>query len=525
MQPTPRAQTLDRLDHERFDLAIVGGGASGLGLALDAALRGLRTVLLEAHDFAQGTSSRSTKLLHGGVRYLAQGQLGLVHEALHERRTVLRNAPHLTRPLPFLVPVHGPLDAVRYGLGLKAYAALAGRSSLGPTRWLGCDALRALAPTLRDRDLRGGVRYWDAQFEDARLALALARSAEAAGAHLLNHAPVTALTHTQGRVDGLSGHDALTRRPYQVRAACVINATGVWGEALRRPGHVGAPTVRPSQGSHLVVPRRFWPCDEALLIPGSTDGRVVFVIPWLGATLLGTTDRARDDAPIEPLPDRDEVDFILAEVARHLHPAPTRADVLSAWAGLRPLVVAPGQAQQRSSALSREHAITVDADGLVTLSGGKWTTYRAMASQTLDHAARGGLLPAKPSRTQHHLLVGAVPGADHAPLAAAPGWHLYGAEAARAQALPGAERWLAPGLAEAMVRFAVQHEHAHTVEDVLARRSRLLFLDARAARAVAPAVASILEQEGVADPGLEAFDRLAQAYAEPSSRMQPQVHA
>ena len=520
-----RARAFDRLRSPVvWDLAVVGGGATGLGVALDAALRGFSVVLLESHDFAGGTSSRSTKLLHGGVRYLAQGNVALVREALAERATVLRIAPHLAQPLPFVMPSYAWWQTPFYGLGLKLYDLMAGRAGLGRTELLSRAETLAALPGLEPEHLQGGVKYWDGQFDDARLALALARSAEAAGALVLNYAEVTALEQCNDPSEGartrLTVTDRLTDETLAIQARLVINATGVWVDRLRSQAQVKhgsqppARMVSPSQGVHLVVDREFMPGSHALLVPKTRDGRVLFAVPWLGKLILGPTDTPREDLPRDPTAFDEELEFILGESARVLSRPVTTADIRSVWVGLRPLVAPPESAEAGTKTISREHTIVVDPGGLVTVTGGKWTTYRAMAEDVLQRCADAGLLTHRPvAHTEAHRLVGAPPpGARTTPIHAVPGLHLYGTEAANVQACPGADRLLAPGLTEAMVRFAARSEHAQTVEDVLARRWRLLFLDARAAAAAAPAVAVILEEEGASKPALEAFLRLCQQH-------------
>ncbi len=524
--PTPRAALLNRLAQPGgYDVAVVGGGATGLGVALDAAARGLRVVLIESHDWAQGTSSRSTKLLHGGVRYLAQGNLALVREALHERTTVLRNAPHLAQPLAFVLPTYRWWEAPWYGVGLRLYDALAGGAGLGATRWLSPRQTLEHLPNAQPLGLRGGIRYWDGQFNDARLALAIGQTAARLGALLVNHCPVTALRHELGRVVGVCGHDALSGAPFEVRAACVINATGVWVDALRdhdaqATGAPGAPAlpplVAPSQGLHLVVDRGFLPGQAALMVPRTADGRVLFAVPWLGKVILGTTDTPRQDLAREPLPFREEVDFILRESARYLSRAPRRSDVTSAWVGLRPLVRPPTDSGQATQRLSREHTVLVSPSGLVTVTGGKWTTYRAMAEDVLEECTRQGLIPAgERGLTRDCPLVGGE-GTAGPPVGLweAPGLHSYGSQAPGVAALPGADAVLAMGLTEAMVRWAARFEYAVTAEDMLARRSRLLFLDARLASDLAPRVGALLHEETGIDPDVAGFQALARRYLE-----------
>ncbi|RVU49576.1 glycerol-3-phosphate dehydrogenase/oxidase [Rubrivivax rivuli] len=530
-----RSELLARLRAgDDWDLAVIGGGCVGLGVALDATVRGLRVVLLESHDFSQGTSSRATKLAHGGVRYLAQGDIGLVREALHERTALLHNAPHVAARLPFVMPAYRWWERAFYGAGLKMYDALAGRQGLGATEWLGAARTRGLlpgvSPGLEGMALQGGVRYWDGQFDDARLALLLARTALARGALVLNHCGVTALHHENGQVRGLQVQDRETGSSIALRARCVVNATGVWVDGIRAMDHAAATTsapadaappalVAPSQGVHLVVDRAFLPGDHALLVPKTADGRVLFAVPWLGKTVLGTTDTPRSDLAREPQPFAEEVAFILDEAGRYLARAPQRSDVRSVWVGLRPLVkpqaARPGETG-RTQALSREHTVLVDASGLVTVTGGKWTTYRAMAEDVLQQAMARGLLPQRPAGATATLrLLGAAPGR---PLSEPPGEHLYGSEAPRLRSLPGADRWLwrdaetgRGALSEAMVRFAVRHELARSVEDVLARRCRLLFLDAAEAARLAAPVAEIVAEELGAGPAADTTSFLALA--------------
>ncbi|MEP7280975.1 MAG: glycerol-3-phosphate dehydrogenase/oxidase [Rubrivivax sp.] len=536
-EPLHRAALWARLrETADWDLVVVGGGATGTGVALDAAARGLRVALVEADDFAKGTSSRATKLAHGGVRYLAQGDIGLVREALRERAAMLANAPHVAQRLPFVMPGYHWWERGFYGIGLKAYDALAGARGLGRTEFLSARRTRELLPNVAPAGLTGGVKYWDGQFDDARLALALARTAAARGALVLNHARVDALVHAGDRVAGVVVRDtlALEAPPVTLRTRCVVNATGVWVDQLRAldagaPGRPAAPAhrpmVAPSQGVHLVVDRAFWPGTHALLVPHTADGRVLFALPWLGKTVLGTTDTPRDVVQVEPIALPEEVDFILGEAARYLARPPVAADVRSVWVGMRPLVRPTDDDSadpQDTKALSREHTIVVARSGLVTVTGGKWTTYRAMAEDVLERAMARGLLPARPSGVTERLpLLGAAPGR---PLGEPPGEHLYGSEVATLHTLPGAERWLwrdaesgRGGLSEAMVRFAARYELAASVEDVLARRCRLLFLDAAEAARQADAVAALLAEELGPDfdaaASAAAFRALAAQYA------------
>ena len=515
--PTLRNDLMHRLAApHHYDVAIIGGGATGLGVALDAAARGFSVVLVESHDFAKGTSSRATKLVHGGVRYLAQGNISLVREALHERTTLLANAPHLAQPLPFVMPSYKLWEAPFYGVGLKMYDVLAGKAGLGDTEFLSRAETLVCLPTAQAQGLKGGVKYWDGQFDDARLALALARTAAREGALLVNYCPATGLIHENGKLVGLHALDSETGQSFELRAQCVVNAAGVWVDQLRLQdgqaiGRDTKPMVAPSQGVHIVVDRSFLPTDHAMLIPKTADGRVLFAVPWLGKTILGTTDTPREDLAREPLPFKEEVDFILRESARYLSRAPGAADVKSIWVGLRPLVKPPEDDAGSTRTLSREHTVLVSKSGLVTVTGGKWTTYRAMAEDVMSKCFDAGLLPARNGTATTHLkLVGAQD--SGVKISAPPGIHLYGSESGAVQALPGGDHLLGGGLTEAMVRFAARHEYARCVEDVLARRCRLLFLDAALARSLAPEVAALLRQESGVDPQLDAFLTLCDQY-------------
>jgi glycerol-3-phosphate dehydrogenase len=487
----PRSEILMAATAGRvWDVVVIGGGASGLATALEAATRGASTLLLEAHDYAKGTSSRSTKLIHGGVRYLAQGNVRLVMESLHERGILKRNAPHLVRDLGFLVAAYEPWRLPFYATGLKLYDLLAGRLKLRASRILDRKAALDHMATLKADGLQGGVLYFDAQFDDSRLAVTLMRSLEDAGGVALNAAPVTGLIKTEGRVGGVRFTDAETGQAHEVRARVVINATGIFADAVRHLDDVdAAPLLSPSQGVHVVVGREFLPGDDALMVPRTEDGRVLFAVPWHGRTLIGTTDTAVPDIALEPRPLDEEVDFILRTAAGYLSPAPKRSDVLSVFAGLRPLVRDP--AAKDSKTLARDHVIVVSDSGLVTLTGGKWTTCRRMGQDAVERAASEAGLPLTPSLTEGLQLHGWTTTADD------DHWRVYGSDATQIRALPGAAALLHPGLpyVEAEVRWAVRFEQARTVEDVLARRLRMLFLDANAAINAAPRAAELMAEE------------------------------
>jgi glycerol-3-phosphate dehydrogenase len=527
MKPASRAEKISQLESSpEFDLAIVGGGATGLGIALDASARGLKVVLLESRDFAKGTSSRSTKLLHGGVRYLAQGNISLVYEALHERSTVLHNAPHLSQRLAFVLPCYRYWEIPFYTTGLMLYDALAGHKGLGKTKCLGLAATRELMPNIHPEKLKASIQYWDAQFDDARLAIALARTAEQRGALLLNYCTVTDLIHHNGKISGLICQDNETGKTLKLRAGCVINSTGVWVDAMRRlddlaqdesrsvPARQSQDIVAPSQGVHIVVDADFLPSHQALIIPKTSDGRVLFAVPWRGKVIIGTTDTPRHDLSTEPDPFKDELDFILRESARYLHRAPGRDDIRSIWVGLRPLVKPPSDDGTSTRKISREHTVLVSPSKLVTVTGGKWTTYRTMAQDAIEHCMKEGLVAQKAQAgTDDLLLVGAQTGAKfQEPLVNADGLSVYGDEAPLVRSIEGADNVLGGELTEAMVRFAARYEFARCVEDVLARRHRTLFLDARLAKSLANQVGKILLQETGIDPKIEDFEALCEHY-------------
>jgi glycerol-3-phosphate dehydrogenase len=449
----------------RWDVLVIGGGATGLGAAVDAASRGYRTLLLEQHDFAKATSSRSTKLIHGGVRYLRQANISLVRDSLRERALLLRNAPHLTRKQSFIVPAYGPFDRAFYGIGLKIYDALAGDFSLGPSKIISRDdALREL-PTIATNGLRGGVQYFDGQFDDARLVIALARTLHDLGGVAANYVRVSHLLKHNGRVTGAVARDEESGKEFEIDARVVINATGVFTDSIRRFDEENVKAiVTASQGAHIVVARAFLPGESALMVPKTKDGRVLFAIPWHAHVVIGTTDTPVNETALEPRPLAREIEFLLEHAARYLAKAPTERDILSTFAGLRPLVKAG--ATRNTARLARDHTIVVSGSGLVTIAGGKWTTYRQMGEDVVSQAAQVAGLELHRSRTQD--------------------LRLHGAEAP--------QNWSEAATTDTIIR-AAREEMARSVEDVLARRTRALVLDARAAMEAAPAVAAVLAAE------------------------------
>jgi len=504
-----------------WDIIVIGGGATGLGVAVDAATRGFKTLLLEANDFAKGTSSRSTKLVHGGVRYLEQGDIPLVLEALRERGLMHQNAPHLVHHLSFIVPRYQWWEGPFFGIGLKVYDALAGKLNLAPSRLLSREETISRIPNIEQENLLGGVEYFDGQFDDARLAVSLAQTAVCNGACVLNYMRVTALTKANGMVAGVTFTDLETGRTYSAKGSVVINATGIFSDAIRHMDDPAAPAaVQPSQGVHLVFERSFLQGDSAIMVPHTDDGRVLFVIPWHGKVLVGTTDTAMEAAEIEPRATSEEIGFILRNAARYLARDPKPEDILAVFAGQRPLVRPPGKDGGATKAISRNHEVLVSNAGLVTIVGGKWTTYRKMAEDTLDQAETLGGLPDRPCVTANLQIHGWR--SPNAP-ARSEALGVYGSDAEKVMALMED----VPPLAEPMhprlpyplaaVAWAARHEQARTLEGVLSRRTRALILDARAAIEVAPAVAKLLAKElgrdeAWADAQVAEFTALAKGY-------------
>jgi glycerol-3-phosphate dehydrogenase len=498
-RPFVRAAQLASLRANDFEVLIVGGGATGLGIAVDAASRGYRTALVEAHDFAKCTSSRSTKLVHGGVRYLEQMQFGLVTEALEERAILCENAPHLAHDLAFIVPRYHWWEGPFYGAGLKLYDVLAGKRKGTASRMLSRDETLAAIPGVREEGLLGGVEYHDAQFDDARMALALARTAASRGGTIVNRARCESLVKDEGQVVGANIRDEETGQTFRVRASIVVNATGVFVDELRRNDDPSAKvSLEPSRGVHLILPQRFLPAQHAIMVPHTDDGRVLFVIPWHGRTLLGTTDTQVNEVHVEPRASNDEIDFIMRNAARYLASAPTRADILSVFAGLRPL--ARPSDNTSSKRVSREHTITVSPSGLVSVTGGKWTTYRRMAEETVDVVIETIGLEGRPCMTETLRLHGYDANAGLTPGLPEPR-RMYGSDQHELEKIERADRFHAApmhpnlSLTASEVIFAAREEMARSVEDVLARRTRSLLLDARASMEVAGETARLMARE------------------------------
>ena len=514
-----RDEMMARLESggELWDVIIIGGGATGLGTAVESASRGYRTLLLEMSDFAKGTSSRSTKLAHGGVRYLRQGNVSLVLEALKERGRLLRNAPHLVHDLPFVVPVYDWWEGPFYGIGLRLYDLLAGREGFGPSRNLGREETLRRLPTIEPEGLRGGVVYFDGQFDDARLAISLALTAADLGATLLNYVRVTDLTRSSDVVDGVIAYDEESGREHELRARVVVNATGVFTDSIRLMDEPkAAPMVTASQGIHIVVDSEFMPGDTAIMVPETDDGRVLFAIPWYDRIVIGTTDTPVDSPSLEPRAFPEELGFVLKHAARYLTKDPTPDDVLSVFAGLRPLV--GSSVESKTSEMSRDHTVHISRTGLVTVTGGKWTTYRRMAEDTIDRAAVIAGLEERPCVTRelhiHGWLRNPEDEAD---------FPVYGSDGVIVDRIcrekPEWSELLHPRLPyrKGEVINAVRNEMARTVDDVLARRLRVLLLDARASLEAAPLVANMVADElgrsadWIADQ-TRSFESLARGY-------------
>jgi glycerol-3-phosphate dehydrogenase len=475
---------------------IIGGGATGLGIAVDAVTRGYKTLLLEQSDFAKGTSSRSTKLIHGGVRYLAQGNIKLVFDALRERGILLRNAPHLVNKKLFVIPCYSLFEKIKYFVGLKLYDWLAGPLSFGSSKYIGRKKLLELFPNINSYNLHGGVTYFDGQFDDARLAMSLTQTAAENGAVVLNYCKVVSLKKENGKLAGLTAIDVEEEKEYSIKAKAIINATGVFVDAILKMDEKDKRNlVRPSQGVHIVVDKSFLKGDNSLLIPKTPDGRVLFAVPWLDHLLIGTTDTPLQQHTLEPKALESEVNFIIETVAQYLKNAPQKKDILTVFAGLRPLAASQDDNDKKTKEISRDHKIIVNRSGLITITGGKWTTYRKMAVDAIEAAIKNNLLPPSSSKTTKLHLHGYTNTNDETHLA------VYGSDAEKIRALWKEHEWTKEKLIVSMpytkaeVVWCIREEMARTVEDILARRLRILFLNANAAIEAAPIVAEILQNE------------------------------
>jgi len=492
-----RTAALDRIKQTTdWDIVIIGGGATGLGIAVDAASRGYRTLLLEKHDFAKGTSSKSTKLVHGGVRYLAQGNVKLVYGALRERGLIFQNAPHVSFVQSFVIPTYSLWDKWKFIIGLKLYDWMAGSLRIGKSVIRNKQEVLSMLPTLQPKGLLGGIQYFDGQFDDARLAINLAQTAAEHGATLLNYADVINITkNKQSYVSGLSFTDRTTQQSYTISAKAVINATGVFVDDILKmdsPSHTNL--VRPSQGTHIVIDKHFLGDKDALMIPKTSDGRVLFGVPWHDKVLLGTTDTPLEQHQIEPKPLEEEIDFILKTASQYLTQAPQRKDIRTIFAGLRPLA-APTKDKQSTKEISRDHKLIQSSSRMITITGGKWTTYRKMAEETVDLAVKTARLPEQPCQTKHLPIHGATSTRYEGH------WQVYGDDYPRIvelmQTHPSSAEKLHPDydFRMAEVIWACQHEMVVKLEDFLARRIRFLLLDAKASLEAAPKVAKLMAEQ------------------------------
>lgn len=517
-----RSESLGKLKEQiQWDIIVIGGGATGLGVAVDAASRGYKVLLIEQADFAKGTSSRSTKLVHGGVRYLEQGNLKLVLEALRERGLFLKNAPHLAKRQAFIIPVYSFWERAKYYIGMKLYDWMAGREQIGHSSWLSKKKVIREMPGVKKDRLQGGILYYDGQFDDARMAIALAETCEDHGGTVVNYVKVNRLLkNEQGKINGVAVLDLESGEAYQVKARVVINATGVFVDEVHemdtgKEEH----SVQPSQGVHLVLPPQFLHTTAfALMIPKTDDGRVLFLVPWHHHLLMGTTDTPLEEHTLEPRALEKEVEFILRNAGKYLKKAPNRQDVLSVYAGLRPLALPSSEKGQSSKDISRHHSLQVSPSGLVTITGGKWTTYRKMGEDTVNKAIETAGLEPKPCVTKTLKIHGASAGTDESG-----GWDVYGSDRQEIKALMEEHPEWGKKLDEewahtyAEVVWAVRKEMAIKVEDVLCRRFRILFLDAAAAMRMTPAVAQIMKQELNKDEAwaqnqIDEFINLAKGY-------------
>ncbi len=493
-----RNESIKKLESKQkpWDVVVIGGGASGLGVALDALSRGLSVILVEKADFAKGTSSRSTKLLHGGVRYLAQGHVSLVLEALKERGLIMKNAPHVSGKQSFIVPIYSYRDMLKYGVGLKIYDLMAGRLRIGKSRWLSITKVTKKLPTIRKKGLKGGVIYYDGQFDDARLAINLAQTCSELGGCMLNYTKVNSLTKNEnGLVNGVIVKDMIDEGNYVIKATSVVNATGVFADKILRMDNPEAGnSIRPSQGAHLVLDQSFLGGKNALMIPETSDGRVLFGIPWNGKVVIGTTDTIRKKPKMEPEALEKEIDFILENCTAYLENPPTRKDVLSVYAGLRPLA-APKEKGAKTKEISRSHKVSVSESNLVSIIGGKWTTFRKMGEDTVNAIAQIHNMNLIKSTSEKIKLHGYLESKIDGHLS------IYGSDALSIEELlksdPELQTKLHPKYpyTHAEVVWIARNEMAMKVEDVLARRLRILFLDASAAIDMAYAVAEILQKE------------------------------
>ena len=508
-----------RKREKEWDIVIIGGGSTGLGCAVDAASRGYKTLLLEQVDFSKGTSSRSTKLVHGGVRYLQQGDVSMVFEALQERGLMFKNAPHLVTNQSFIIPSYDFWGGPFYTVGLKVYDLMAGKLGLGPSKHLSREEAIEAIPTVEKEGLKGGVIYQDGQFDDSRMAVSLAQTCVDYGGTVLNYCKVTALIKYGELITGVVAVDQETGEEFKIKTKVVINATGVFADEVIQMDEPGKrDMITPSQGIHLVLEKDFLPNKYAIMVPHTSDGRVMFAVPWHNHVVVGTTDTLIENHSLEPIALESEVDFVLETAGQYLVKQPTRKDVLSVFAGLRPLAK-PEDDNKATKEISRGHKIIISVSGLITIIGGKWTTYRKMAEDTIEKAIMLGGLPERECITKHLPIHGFRMDIDPYTDPMAP----YGLNKEDILAISEEEENMAGfisgklSILKSQVAWAVRKEMARTVEDVLARRTRALFLDARESIRIAPETAVIMAKELNRDKEwierqIEDFKRVAKNY-------------
>ena len=485
-----RDKNINKIATEKeWDLIVIGGGASGLGVAVDACSRNLKVLLIEEFDFSKGTSSRSTKLVHGGVRYLKNGELSLVIEALKERGIMLNNAPHLVRNMSFIIPTYDWWDTPFYGIGLKVYDLMAGKLGLGPSQFLSKKETIEKIPNVNQDELNGGIIYHDGQFDDARMGISLAHTVEEHGGAVVNYLKWNSFIYENGQVSGIKVTDQISQCSYALKAKVVVNATGVFAEKIMRADEPKAELkIKPSQGVHLVLDKSFLKSENAIMVPNTSDGRVLFAVPWRDVVVVGTTDTEVNKISIEPKATDQEIDFILSNAEKYMTRKPKRSDVKSVFAGLRPLI---SRENKSSKSLSRKHTIYKSKKGVYHLLGGKWTTYRKMGKDVLDLIESKGQLKLEPSKTEELKIFG-----YKSNVAWSDPLHYYGSEKEHVMSM-GSNKPLSPllPLTEAQIIYAIRYEMALNVEDVLSRRTRCLLLNAKECISIAPKVARIMRSE------------------------------
>lgn len=506
------------VDQSEWDIIVIGGGATGLGTALDAASRGLKTLLVEQSDFAKGTSSRSTKLVHGGVRYLAQGDIALVRHALKERGLLQKNAAHLVHKEEFIIPCYTWFSVAKYLIGLKLYDWLAGRFSFGTSKYLSKNETLSIMPGIKEKNLKGSIRYFDGKFDDARLAINIAQTAKEQGAKLINYMKVVNLIKENDQIKGVIVQDDITKEHFHFFGKIIINATGVFVDDILKMNDSKAKNmVRPSQGVHIVLKKSFLNSDSALMIPQTSDGRVLFAVQWHDHLLVGTTDTPLNEHSLEPRALKQETDFILSTAGTYFKTKPTEDDILSIFSGLRPLAAPTDNNANSTKEISRDHKLIVSAKGLITITGGKWTTYRRMAEETVDLAIKEAGLPFSSCKTEHLPIHGCNNATDHNYM------NIYGTDRSHIETLIKQNKALSQLLhpdfpyTYAEVIWSIRNEMAETVEDILSRRLRILIIDAKAAIEMSAIVSAIMAKEIGADKKweaqqIESFTKLAEGY-------------